>query len=262
MMDKIRVVGETQLIRNVEDPNLDKDVRIASALVLLRDFESTESHLAALNGFSLNFDGGGMWEDGMSLCKYWPVAFAVSYHPELMPPLVKGVVSGTYKSETFSTVVLEQYRIAGPDPRTLLLQLRDSANNPDERQRCDGLLGLMASKHFPKLEGEEVRDQAPKGSEIWAMPKKMLEARKRTVSQETAATPIQAIPVVLQFSTKPPEPSPVESGPVAIPKHSKDAGGQPLAATGTETSPMWIWATIPFVGLTIWLAVRLRHGKK
>ena len=42
LMDKLRVLSENELVEQVDNKRLRVDVRIASALVLLRDYESLE----------------------------------------------------------------------------------------------------------------------------------------------------------------------------------------------------------------------------
>ena len=145
LMSELRGASEKELMENAGSPALETQTRIASALLLLKEHESEEAYIAALQAFSLKMHPvqiTGEWEGGMNLNKQWPVARAASFRPELMNTLIAGVLDGIY-AEAPMCIVLPHYQERGTDPRPLLMEIRDLVDTPAKRELCERMLSFL-----------------------------------------------------------------------------------------------------------------------
>lgn len=263
LMSELRGTSEKELMQNAGNPGLHVHGRIASALLLLREHESGEAHVAALQAFSLKMSPVKIseWEGGMSLKLQWPVAYAASFRPELMPNLIQGGLNGIYNVGPMG-IVLRHYQVTGDDPRPLLLKLRESAANPTARELCDRMLSELADDK--EINSTSNSSRVTDEEAAWALPVKGLPPGFKqptitfVVKPPNAAPkgPAQAMPEPKTAEPPPAKAAPQPEAPIPIVPAPQD----PPDRTHPATNHALLWFASGFAACGI-LVLLLRRRR-
>ena len=125
----------------VRDNNASPGVRSASARLLLQRAEKSDDKQAALPALGIYLPSG-LPDTESDWTKNYPVAAEAALHPDMMPQIIQGALSGEL-AEPVAGFVLLRYQSDKVGPQEHLAELLKTTLAPDQRQRCERLLAVL-----------------------------------------------------------------------------------------------------------------------
>lgn len=243
-MKNIQGKSESDLISNATDPSLSNEIRIPSAILLLKEHDSEQARHGAIAAFVLKMPAAlGEWEGGLDWRREYPVAAALLAHPEMMRAVIQSALHGE-QPERESANIFEHYKLNGLNLAPLLAELRKTVNEDEQRKRCDRFLAVLdgtilleslpkdkPQKYFEGITAGFATEPEPEAKRVWPP------GRKQSQVDQFAATA-----------------NPHGAGAVAaIPAKSESFSRRFYVSLGL---------TAVLAGIAGWLVVRARQGKE
>jgi hypothetical protein len=204
------------------------DVRIGSAVLLLKEHESVEGHKAALSAFGEKIQTMVHgWERENAWTVRFPVAFEASNRPELLPMIVEMAVAGQVSEDTV-VYVFDSFNKQGVSPLDKLMELQKEVLNTEQRRRCERFISIM--------------------NEVWVPRPKKTDTVEATQSHETSSQS-SALPTKTELV-------PTKNETIA----GRSSPTKSMSGTQMAEVPMPVWAVMILAssGL-VWLMVKNRR---
>lgn len=144
----VRGRSEQQLMTDASNPNEEEHTRMACAILLLREHESPEAHLAALSAFNLQGSVLDGEEETADWKAHYPVAAVAMERPELLATIVRKGISGEFRYFAVDHILTTLHE-RGQNNAWVVEPLLREAILEEDRRRGESLLATAQGEWIP-----------------------------------------------------------------------------------------------------------------